>query len=44
MYRKKVIKEEIGEALRKICLNIYNRFEINFVEIGNEEDLVHFFI
>ena len=33
-YRKKVITEEIGEGLKEICIEISERYEINFVEIG----------
>ena len=43
-YRKKVITEEIGEGLKAICIEISERYEINFVEIGYEEDHVHFLI
>ena len=43
-YRKKVITEEIGEGLKEICIEISERYEINFVEIGYEEDHVHFLI
>jgi putative transposase len=43
-YRKKVITEEIGECLKEICVEICERYEINFVEIGYEEDHVHFLI
>ena len=43
-YRKKVITEEIGEGLKEICIEISERYEINFVEIGYEEDHVHFLV
>ena len=43
-YREKVITEEIGEGLKEICIEISERYEINFVEIGYEEDHVHFLI
>jgi putative transposase len=43
-YRKKVITEEIGESLKDICIDISDRYEINFVEIGYESDHVHFLI
>jgi len=33
-YRKSVITKEIGESLKDICLNISERYEIHFVEIG----------
>jgi REP element-mobilizing transposase RayT len=43
-YRKKIITEEIGEGLKEIYFEICERYEINFVEIGYEEDQVHFLI
>ena len=43
-YRKKVISEEIGEGLKEICIEISERYEIDFVEIGYEEDHVHFLL
>jgi REP element-mobilizing transposase RayT len=41
-YRKKVITEEIGEVLKEICIESSERYEINFDEIGYDEDYVHF--
>jgi len=43
-YRRSVITEEIGEGLKEICLQISERFEIHFVEIGYESDHVHFLV
>jgi putative transposase len=43
-YRKKVITQEIGAGLKEICIEICERYEINFVEIGYEEDHDHFLI
>ena len=43
-YRKSVITKEIGESLKDICLNISERYEIHFVEIGYESDHVHFLV
>lgn len=43
-YRKKVITEEIGNGLKEICIEISETYEINFVEIGYEDDRVHFLI
>ena len=43
-YRKKVITEEIGDGLKEICIEISEGYEINFVEIGYEEDYVPFLI
>ena len=41
-YRRGVITEAIGESLKEICLQISERYEIHFVEIGYEADHVHF--
>ena len=43
-YRRSVITEEIGESLKGICIEISERYEINFVEIGYESDHVHFLV
>ena len=43
-YRKRVITKEIGESLKGICLEISERYEINFIEIGYESNHVHFLV
>ena len=43
-YRKKVFNEEIDKTLKETCLEIADRYEIIFVEIGNDEDHVHFLV
>ncbi len=43
-YRRSVITDEIGEGLKEICLQISERYEINFLEIGYELDHVHFLV
>jgi REP element-mobilizing transposase RayT len=43
-YRKKVLTEESGKTLKGICMEISDRYEIDFVEIGYESDHVHFLI
>ena len=43
-YRKRVLTSESGETLKSICLEISERYEICFVEIGYESDHVHFLI
>lgn len=43
-YRKKVIDGKISEYIKKICLGIEERFEIQFIEIGTDEDHIHFLI
>ncbi len=43
-YRRSVITDEIGKGLKEICLQISERYEINFLEIGYELDHVHFLV
>jgi REP element-mobilizing transposase RayT len=43
-YRKAVITEEVDKKLREICLGIESRYEIKFLEIGSEQDHVHFLV
>jgi putative transposase len=43
-YRRKVLSEEVYETLREVCLEISQRYEIHFLEIGCDEDHVHFLI
>jgi REP element-mobilizing transposase RayT len=43
-YRRKVFDAKIDITLKDVCIEISERYEINFVEIGNDEDHVHFLI
>lgn len=43
-YRRDILTDEIGESLKDICLQISERYEIHFIEIGNESDHVHFLV
>ena len=43
-YRRQVFKEDVDRILKKVCLEISDRFEINFVEIGTDLDHVHFLV
>jgi len=43
-YRKKVITEEVAETLKSTCLEISQSYEIHFVEIGTDEEHVHFLV
>ena len=43
-YRRKVFTEAVDKALREVCIEISERYEINFVEIGSDTDHVHFLI
>ena len=43
-YRRKVFSKDVERTLRETCLEISERYEIHFVEIGSDEDHVHFLI
>lgn len=43
-YRRVVFSDRVEEELKKICLEISLRYEIIFVEIGTDEDHVHFLV
>jgi len=43
-YRRKIFTEIVDKTLREVCLEISERYEINFVEIGSDTDHVHFLI
>ena len=43
-YRKSVITKEIGEGLKQICMEISNRYDVHFIEIGYESNHVHFLV
>ena len=43
-YRRKVFDSTVDDTLKQVCIEIGERYEINFVEIGNDEDHVHFLI
>jgi len=43
-YRRKVFTKGVEETMVSTCIEISERYEINFIEIGNDEDHVHFLI
>ena len=43
-YRRVVIDKKVDEIIKKTCLEIAKRYEIRFIEIGTDEDHVHFLI
>ena len=43
-YRRTVLTSEVSETLCRICLEISSRYEIHFLEIGCDENHVHFLI
>jgi REP element-mobilizing transposase RayT len=43
-YRRDVLSEEVEETLKEVCVGIKERYEINFIEIGSDENHVHFLV
>ena len=43
-YRKEVFSEVVEKTLKEVCVGISERYEIHYVEIGTDEDHVHFLI
>jgi putative transposase len=43
-YRRVVFTADVDEKLKEICLEISRRFEITFLEIGTDQDHVHFLV
>lgn len=43
-YRRKVLTSEVSKTLKNICLEITYRYEIHFLEIGCDDDHVHFLL
>ncbi len=43
-YRRKVFNEEVEATLKEVCKGIERRYEIYFVEIGVDQDHVHFLV
>ena len=43
-YRRIVFSEEVDQVLKTVCLDIAQRYEIDFLEIGTDRNHVHFLI
>jgi putative transposase len=43
-YRRIVISEAVDKTLKNTCLEIAKRYDIHFLEIGTDQDHVHFLI
>jgi putative transposase len=43
-YRRRIFTGEVEESLKEVCLGISERYEIKFIEIGMEEDHVHYLV
>jgi REP element-mobilizing transposase RayT len=43
-YRRKVFTDQVENTLQEICKGISERYEIHFIEIGADENHVHFLV
>lgn len=43
-YVRKVINIKINKCIKEVCLDLGERYEIHFIEIGTDEEHVHFLI
>ena len=43
-YRRKMITEAVAMTLKETCMGISERYEIGFLEIGMDEDHMHFLV
>lgn len=43
-YRRVIFDDEVDEVLKDVCLEIENRYQIQFLEIGTDKDHLHFLV
>ncbi|SNQ60574.1 conserved hypothetical protein [Candidatus Methanoperedens nitroreducens] len=43
-YRLDIINKELEQTIEQTCFEISKRYEIHFVEIGTDEDHIHFLL
>ena len=43
-YRRSVFSATVDAKLKEVCAEIQKRYEITFLEIGTDDDHVHFFV
>ncbi len=43
-YRRVVFDEDVDDVLKEVCLDIEQRYEVKFLEIGTDKDHVHFLV
>ena len=43
-YRQVVFAPPVDQCLKEVCLEISKRYEVTFVEIGTDQDHVHFLV
>ena len=43
-YRRAVFDDNVDEVLKEVCMDIEDRYQIKFIEIGTDKDHVHFLV
>ena len=43
-YRRAVVDKQVDSVRKQICLDIEKRYQIKFIEIGTDNDHVHFLV
>jgi len=43
-YRRVVFDDHVDDVLKEVCLDIEKRYQIKFLEMGTDEDHVHFLV
>ena len=43
-YRRVVFDEDVDNVLKEVCLEIEKRYQIKFLEIGTDQDHMHFLV
>ena len=43
-YRRAVVDEQVDRVMKNVCLDIEKRYQIKFIEIGTDNDHVHFLV
>jgi len=43
-YRRAVFDDEVDEVLKDVCLEVEQRYQMKFLEIGTDKDHVHFLV
>ena len=43
-YRRKIFTADVESTLKEVCIGISERYEMRFLEIGSDDDHVHFLV
>ena len=43
-YRRAVFDDAVDQAMKEVCIEIEKRYQIKFLEIGTDNDHVHFLV